>query len=182
MRLAIIAPSGTGKTTAHEKNLSYDVESHPEYEKRKIHFDWNGGDQALKDIRVAYWHAFTKASLDSNLPAITMHHSSEMLAHNGSTRKVVAVYKQPSWDYVTNEAEWNRSRLVALAMNLGSLLSDPNDIPLAEGYVTDLIHEMDVKPYTIDERILEEERMYESHNAAIHALDEKHGYIGGVVI
>jgi len=181
MKMHIIAPSGTGKTTSHQKRLSYDVEDHPEYQKRKVHYEWNTGDQKLKDIRVAYWHVFTKAALDSNLPTVTTHHSLEMIEH--STRKIVCIFKQPDWSYVGNEKEWNRSRLVALALNLGSMLSDPNDFPIAEGYVSDLCNELDIQPVSPDEWILEEERIYEGeHNASIHALDEKYGYEGGIVL
>jgi len=182
MKMHIIAPSGTGKSTSHDKRLLYDVESHLEYQKRKQHYDWNSGDTKLKDIRVDYWHAFTRAALDSNFPTVTTHHSLEMIEHSEG-RKIVCIYKQPNWDLVGNEKEWNRSRLVALSMNLASMLGDTNDFPIAEGYVTDLCNELNIQPVSQDEWILNEDRLYEGeHNAAIHALDEKYGYEGGVVI
>lgn len=179
MKLLIVAPSGTGKTTAHEKGLSYDVESHPEYEKRADHYDWGTGDPKLKDIRNEYWHAFTEGAIESNLPSVSTHHS--RLVDEQTNRRVIACLRAPTWEMV-NDEKFSRSRLVAMAMSLHKIAIAvvKNELEnVVEGFVSDLATEMKIKPVEKDELLLEEERIFHSIHAKVSALDEKHGYRGG---
>lgn len=180
MQLCIISPSGGGKTTAHEAGLSYDVESHPDYKVRADHYDWGTGDPKLKDIRNKYWEVFTEGALASNFDSVSTHHSHlPFKAEHAKRRRVVACIQIPGWELVQEEDKFGRSRLVAMAMTLAKValaIADGEIQNVAEGFVSDLAQELKVKPYDVDERLFEEERIFNAISAQVSALDEEHGY------
>jgi len=178
LKFALYAPSGHGKTTAHDKKVAFDPEEHPEYQARKDHYEWFGADPKLGQIRNAYWSVFAQGYIHSNFPFVALHPAEVVVGK--SDRREVLVFRVVDFA-LANDDKFNSSRLTALAIGLGKALklyAEDTVSNLAEGYVSDVAEELGAKPLSKDEILLEEERIFNAIQPEIAKLDIKFGYKG----